>query len=239
MSSKRKAKSRARARQTESQSGFKTYGLIMGAIALVVLAVSAMVILGQGRSSASSASTDLAKVSLDKSTGPADAPVVVVEYGDFQCPHCRQFAISTERRLKETYVDTGKVRFVFRHFAFIGDESRWAAEASECANEQGRFWDYHDKLFEEQNGENAGTFTQNNLKRFAADLGLDTEQFNQCLDSGKYRAKVQQETTEGQQLGVHGTPTVFVNGQLIRNGSSYQALQAAIEAIKSSGAENK
>lgn len=130
-------------------------------------------------------------------------------------------------------MDTGQVRFAFRHFAFIGDESRWAAEAAECASEQGRFWDYYDKLFEEQAGENVGAFSRDNLKRFATDLGLDAEQFNQCLDSGKYQDKVLQETTEGQRLGVLGTPTLFVNGQLIRDGSNYQALQAAIEAALS------
>ena len=122
------------------------------------------------------------------------------------------------------------MRFAFRHFAFIGDESRWAAEATECASEQGRFWDYYDKIFEEQAGENVGTFGQENLKRFATELGLDTEQFNQCLDSGEYRAKVQQETTEGQQSGVRGTPSLFVNGRLIEGGADYQVLRAAIEA---------
>ena len=114
--------------------------------------------------------------------------------------------------------------------AFIGDESRWAAEASECANEQGRFWDYHDKLFAEQTGENVGTFSLDNLKRFAADLKLNAQQFNQCLDSGEYRDKVQQEVSEGQRLGVNSTPSLFVNGQLIRQGSDYQVLQTAIEA---------
>ncbi|HHH41140.1 MAG TPA: hypothetical protein ENK56_03960 [Chloroflexi bacterium] len=122
------------------------------------------------------------------------------------------------------------MRFVFRHFAFIGDESRWAAEASECANEQGRFWDYYDKLFEEQSGENVGTFSKENLKRFAAELGLDTERFNQCLDSGRYQTKVQQELIEGRQKGVRGTPTLFVNGQLIERGGDYQVLRAAILA---------
>ena len=73
-----------------------------------------------------------------------------------------------------------QVRFVFRHLAFIGPESRWAAEATECANEQDRFWDYYDKLFEEQGGENVGDFSQDRLKQFAADLDLDTETFNQC-----------------------------------------------------------
>lgn len=127
-------------------------------------------------------------------------------------------------------MSTGQVRFAFRHFAFIGEESRWAAEASECANEQGGFWDYYDKLFEEQAGENVGTFSTENLKRFAADLDLDTEQFNECLDSGKYEAKVEQETAQGWQEGVRGTPTLFVNGRLIEGGGDYQVLREAIEA---------
>jgi protein-disulfide isomerase len=121
------------------------------------------------------------------------------------------------------------VRFAFRHLAFLGDESLWAAEASECANEQGGFWEYYDKIFEEQTGENVGAFSQENLKRFAVELGLDTEQFNQCLDSGKYKAKVQQEVAEAQRLGVRGTPTLFVNGRLIDGGANYQVLQTAIE----------
>jgi len=126
-------------------------------------------------------------------------------------------------------VSKGQVRFVFRQFAFIGNESRWAAEASECANEQGRFWEYYDKIFKEQGGENVGTFSKDNLKRFAADLGLDTTQFNQCLTSGKYTSKVQQETAEGRQKGVRGTPTVFVNGRLIEGGADYQVLRRTIE----------
>lgn len=121
------------------------------------------------------------------------------------------------------------MRFVFRQFAFIGEESSLAAEASECANEQDRFWDYYDKLFEEQAGENVGAFSGENLKRFAADLELDTERFNQCLDSGQYREKVRQETAQGKQEGVRGTPTLFVNGRLIENGADYRVLKAAVE----------
>ena len=121
------------------------------------------------------------------------------------------------------------MRFVFRNLAFIGPESLRAAEAGECANEQDRFWDYHDKLFAEQAGENSGTFSDDNLKRFASELGLNTQQFNDCLDTNKYQAKVQQEIAQAQRLGIRSTPSVFVNGQLIENGSNYQALQAAIE----------
>ena len=166
----------------------------------------------------------------DKSKGDPNAPVTVVVYADFQCPWCKRFTLGPERQLEEEYVSQGLVLLVFRHFAFLGAESRWAAEAAECANEQGRFWDYHDKLFQEQAGENVGAFSRENLKHFAEELGLDTEQFNQCLDSGKYSDKVQEETKEGVRKGVRGTPSVFVNGRLIEGGSDYNVLRAAIEA---------
>jgi protein-disulfide isomerase len=235
MASKRRKKralnTASRSGDQNSSLGLKSYSLIIGVIALVVIAVAAWAILGPERSrSAQPQLIEPAEISLDKSIGPENAPVVVVEYGDFQCPYCQQFAAGPGRQIKQTYVDKGQVRFVFRHLAFIGAESLWAAEASECANEQGRFWDYHDKLFEEQAGENTGAFSQENLKRFAAELELDTQQFTQCLDSDKYRAKVQQEIDEAERLGVRSTPTLFVNGRLIENGANYQVLQAAIEA---------
>lgn len=172
----------------------------------------------------------LGEIGLDKSIGDENAPVVVVEYGDFQCPACQFFFQTSVKQLKEEYVQTGKVRFVFRQYAFLGEESQWAGEASECANEQGRFWDYYDKLYQEQNGENVGIFSKDNLKRFASEIKLDTTEFNQCLDSGRYTEKVRQETLEGQKAGVRGTPSVFVNGQYVERGIQYQVLQPAVEA---------
>jgi protein-disulfide isomerase len=224
----RRVKSHSQEQSQAGRSGLKTYVLIIGVVALAIVIVSGFAILKPGDSSP--APVQPAAVSLDKSLGAADAPVVVVEYADFQCPYCKQFATGPEQQLQKDYVDPGQVRFVFRHMAFIGQESTWAAEAAECANEQNRFWDYQNKLFAEQGVENSGTFSRENLKRFAAELGLDTQQFNQCLDSDKYQAKVQQEVAEGQRLGVNSTPSLFVNGQLIKNGSNYQVLQTAIEA---------
>ena len=125
------------------------------------------------------------------------------------------------------------MRFVFRHLAFLGNESTWAAEASECANEQGRFWDYHDKLFEEQGGENTGTFSYANLKRFAAVLELDGAAFDECLESRKYLSKVRNEVNDAQRRSIRSTPTVLVNGQVVGDPGSYQALQAAVEAALS------
>jgi len=201
--------------------------LLAAAIALAVIAVAVIVLLDQG---ASPSAADTSGTASEKSLGAADAPVVVVEYGDFQCPYCQIFAEGAGQQLRDEYVDTGKVRLIYRHLAFIGDESTWAAEASECANEQGRFWEYHDKLYEEQAGENEGAFKEDNLKRFAAELGLDTEQFNQCFDSRVYRDQVQADINDARQRRINATPSLLVDGQYIQNGTNYQVLQAAIEA---------
>jgi protein-disulfide isomerase len=230
-SKRRNVKRRSRRQSARKRSGLSTYALISGVVVVAMVAVALIVILDQGANSSQAASD---AVALEKSYGADDAPVVVVEYADFQCPYCQQFALGAGQQLKEDYADKGQVRFVFRHFAFIGDESTWAAEASECANEQDRFWDYHDKLFEEQAGENQGAFSQDNLERFAAELGLDSEQFDECLDSGKYESQVRDEFREAQQRRINSTPSILVDGQLIQNGMNYEVLQAAVEAALSS-----
>lgn len=218
------ARKRARSAQ-ESVLPKRNLVIALAAGVLLLFVAAALVFAARDDSPAQSAGQDI-----DKSKGDAKATVIVTEYADFQCPACRRFFTGTERQLKEQYVDKGLVRYVFRNMAFLGNESRWAAEASECANEQSRFWEYHDKLFEKQAGENVGVFSKGNLKLLAAGLGLQTAQFDGCLDSGKYAAKVQQELAEAQQKGVRGTPAVLVNGKLIEGGADYQVLRAAIDA---------
>lgn len=146
--------------------------------------------------------------------GEANAPVTVVEYGDFQCPFCGKFFKETEPALRENYIKTGKVKFIYRDFAFLGQESTWAANAARCAGEQGKFWQYHDYLYGNQRGENQGAFSKNNLKSFASALSLDKEKFNTCLDSDKYLEEIKKETKAGGEAGVQGTPANFVNGVL-------------------------
>lgn len=128
-------------------------------------------------------------------------------------------------------METGKVRFGYFNYAFLGEESQWAAEAAECAGDQNKFWDFHDYLFTHQNGENQGAFSKDNLKAFAADMGLDTKTFNTCLDSGKYTQLVTDQTQLGQLLGVTSTPTFAINGQGIRGAQPFETFQTAIEAI--------
>jgi protein-disulfide isomerase len=128
-------------------------------------------------------------------------------------------------------VDTGKVRFGYFNFAFLGDESIWAAEAAECAGDQDAFWEYHDYLFSHQNGENQGAFSKDNLKSFASDLNLDTEAFNTCMDSRKYTQFVTEQTNIARQLGVQSTPTFAVNGQPVVGAQSFDTFKQTIDAL--------
>lgn len=146
--------------------------------------------------------------------GKATAPVKIDLYSDFQCPICRR-AEQVVRQLATKYIDTGQVQVIYHNFAFIGPESEWAAQAAECANDQGKFWEYVSVLFDHQTGENVGAFAQTNLKQFAFQTNLDTAAFNACLDSGKYQALVQQENVEARARGIKATPSFFINGRLI------------------------
>lgn len=168
--------------------------------------------------------------------GQATAPLTMVEWADFQCPFCRSFATDIEPRLMEDLVADGKVRFVFRHMAFLGEESRRAAQASECAGDQGKFWEYHDKLFANWNGENRGAFADDNLRRFAGELRLDQIQFDACFNSGKYVKRVDDDRQAARDLGVNSTPTFFFNGEKVEGTPrDYEPLKAAIEAQIAAG----
>lgn len=164
-----------------------------------------------------------------RSLGRADAPVVLTEFSDFQCPFCARFAIDTEPQIIEPYVKTGKVRLEYKHFIVVGEESWWAAEAAECAAEQGRFWEYHDLLFRRQGGENIGTFAKVKLKGLATELKLDRDAFDKCLDSDIYKARVEADIAEGRALGVQSTPSFFVNKRAIVGAQPFSAFRNVIE----------
>lgn len=164
------------------------------------------------------------------SKGDPNAKVTVVEFADYQCPFCERLFTQVIPSLDKEYVNTGKVRFVYRDYAFLGQESTWSAEAARCANEQGKFWQYHDYLFTHQGAENSGAFSKANLKKFAVALGLNASQFNTCLDSDKYATEVSQDFQEGQAAGVNGTPGSFVNGVMINGAVPYATFKTAIDA---------
>ena len=172
--------------------------------------------------------------------GDANAPVTIVEYADFQCPFCQRYFQQNKSMFISQYVNTGKARFVWKDYAFLGQESIWAASAARCANDQGKFWAYHDYLFSHQGAENSGAFSKANLKKFASALGLNAGEFNKCLDTDKYASAVQKETQDGSAVGVNGTPATFINGQLVadNNGNSvgaapFATFKAIIDSILS------
>jgi len=184
-----------------------TYWLI--GIVAVMVALMLIVLVGLP-----AAATNTAKAS-GNSLGDANAPVTMEVYADFQCPICGQFDRGTLKQIEDKYVKTGKVRVLFNHFAFIGDESTRAAEASECANAQGKFWEFADTLFNNQAGENQGAFADDKLAGFAQQVGLDMTQYKTCMDQHTYLGKVQASSQTAQQRGIDSTPTLFINGQKV------------------------
>jgi protein-disulfide isomerase len=139
--------------------------------------------------------------------GNKNAKVAIVEFTDFQCPFCGQLFTTTFPDIKKNYIDTGKVKYMVRDFPLfqIHPYAQKSAEASHCAEDQGKYWEYHDKLFTNQTA-----LTTDDLKKYAADLGLNASQFASCVESGKYTDRVKKDQAEGEKYGVRGTPSSFV-----------------------------
>lgn len=147
--------------------------------------------------------------------GDPNAPIKIVEYSDFQCPWCAYFSENFEQLLIDKYVKTGKVLFEYRSMGlFIGPESLQAIEAAYCAGDQGKFWEMHDMIFSNHNGENIGDFSEQRLKAFSEKIGLNTATFNECYDSNKYEKLAQEDQAAGNAAGVQGTPSITINGTL-------------------------
>lgn len=175
--------------------------------------------------------TEIPRETVQSNTmGKPDAPVHIIEYSDFQCPYCRMFWSDTEPQLIEEYVNTGKVYFEYRSLGeFIGQESAWAAEGAYCAGDQGKFWEFHDMLFTNQTGENVGDFSKENLIRYAEALGMNTQDFESCINSEKYKAKVEQDAKQAGADGVNATPTFLINGVKMEGAQPFSILKELIE----------
>jgi protein-disulfide isomerase len=171
----------------------------------------------------------------DPYKGSPDAPLKLVEYSDFLCSHCGNFA-DTLKALDPDYIETGKVQVIFRNFAFLAPESSQAAQAAECALDQGadKFWQYHDLLFA-QRGISLAAYSKPELKTYAQQLGLDTATFDACLDSGAKAGKVQADYDQGKSQGVEATPTWFLNGQIVRGELSESELRQLFDNTLSQG----
>jgi protein-disulfide isomerase len=182
----------------------------------------------------------------DPTMGQDSAKVTIVTFEDFQCPFCGAFSGLNETIVKsmqsqdatwqpaltnliKDYVETGKAKLVWKDYPFLGAESNYAGAAARCAQDQGKFWEYHDYLFSHQNGENQGAFSKDNLKKFAGTLGLNTGDFNNCVDSDKYAKKMTDAATYGQGVGVSGTPATFINGRMVSGAVPYSQFKTIVE----------
>lgn len=159
----------------------------------------------------------------DPAEGPVQAPVTIIEFSDFQCPYCRRVQ-PTLKRLLQDY--QGMIKLVYRDFPLrnIHPEAQKAAEAAQCAAEQQKFWPYHDKLFATSN------LAVKDLKQYAQELALDTQQFDTCLDSDKYAGEVEKDLQAGVNAGVNATPSFFVNGQPVNGAASYDHFKELVDA---------
>jgi protein-disulfide isomerase len=160
----------------------------------------------------------------DPALGPDDALVTIIQFSDFQCPFSKRYFDETEQLILSNYGD--QVSYVFRDFPLtsIHPQAQKAAEAAQCAFDQGKYWEYHDMLFQNQ-----GALDVDSLKSYATALGLDETAFNLCMDSGKYAEEVAKDIADGRSYGVLGSPTFFINGRKVVGALPYDTFQMVIE----------
>lgn len=207
------------------QSKFNSLLPVIIAVAIAVVVLAVLII-----PSLSKPNIDRTTTSTSTSLGDVNAAVKVEEFGDYQCPACGAFFAQLEPTLVKDYINTGKVYFTFTAFSFIGTESVEAAQAAYCAMDQGKFWKYHDALYNNQRGENQGGFSNANLESFAQNLGLDMGLFKTCLEGGKYNQLVQDNVSYGQNKNVSSTPSFLVDGTLVFQDTLMKTIDAALTA---------
>jgi len=150
--------------------------------------------------------------------GEPSATITIVEWGDYQCTFCYKFHQSTLNTIKQDFIETGKVKLVFKDFPLNGPDSVLAAEAAYCAQDQGKYWQYHDELYKNWGGERTGWVTRDSLDKFATTVSLDLEKFDKCLDEHRYLERVNQMYEFGREIGIDATPSflVFSNEKIIK-----------------------
>jgi protein-disulfide isomerase len=173
--------------------------------------------------------------------GKSDAPIVLVEYSDYQCPFCRKWFNDVKGNLQKDYIDTGKVLLVYKDFPLSFHPMAIPyANAARCANDQGKYWEMHDKIFLEQDKKGQGTiqdYTTTDIKKWGVEIGLNSATFDSCVDDNKYSNEIQANFSEGGSVGITGTPGFFLGkadgtGQLIVGAQPYTVFQQAIDSLQ-------
>lgn len=238
--SKRQAR-REEIRRKERKQRTTVMTIIAGVVLLVLAAVILPNVLGNNVANAPLEDivqiTPVSYSNVDGTRlGDPNAPIKIEVFEDFQCPACRTYTASYEPAVIQNLVETGQAYYIFYQYPFLDDrnaskDSDRAAMAAMCAADQDRFWDYKNLLFANSQ-EVAGIFTDNRLKQLAETLGLNSEEFAACYDDGKFESEIAEQIALGQQMGVTGTPSVYVNGQDVAPGKvpTYDQIQAAVQA---------
>ncbi len=229
-----KRRTRAQVRAETERARRRRIALIAGAVVVAVLVAGGLI--WSNRSSSDlptlqvADAAELSGIPTDgRVIGDPNAPVHLIEYGDYQCPACASFATGAFPELLSGYIAPGKVSFEFRDLAFLGDDSVTAAQAAACAIPQDGFWLYHDTIYDNHYGENLGNLSKSRLLKMAELSGLDRDQIASCLDDGTTAADVQTMHQEATQLGVTSTPSFVVNGELIQ-WQGWDALKQSLDA---------
>jgi protein-disulfide isomerase len=235
----------------ETQSDMKKFYYLFGAVAVIGIGVVGYNVGSGVLGTAASApieldlsnNEDLVALAQGVTKGDPNAPVTIVEFGDYQCPGCGQFALSVEPQIAGTLVASGKVKFVFYDFPLISihPNAFIAARATRCANEQDKYWEYHETVFRNQARWSTATMPSSAFEGYAEDVGIDKKAFATCLNSDKYADIITANMQLGTRMGVTGTPTIFVNanGQLRRlNDYDFQGISAAIDMMTAPPSSN-
>lgn len=200
---------------------------------LIQLMLAALMVCVAGSVSRAAGQGKFIGVDDDPVLGDAGAKVTIIEFGDYQGPSCRMFWKEVEPRLKKDYIDTGRVKLVFRDFPIvqIHPEAMLASMAVDCAGEQNKYWQYHDKVFREQynKGDDLARFTVDDLKKWGKDTGLDVAAFNACVDSNRYQDDVAKDKADGDGVGIQGTPMFFINGRVVGGAQPYPVFKKVID----------
>ena len=170
--------------------------------------------------------------------GNPNAKITIVEFGDYQCTFCYKFHDETMKKINQEYIKTANVNFIYKDFPLNGEQSILASEASYCAQKQNKFWEYHDTLYNNWGGENTGWITENVLQRFAKDVGLNLDEFSQCLENSEYRQKVLENEQFAREIGINATPSflIFNDSELYRiiGAQPFDRFEQAIQELGNS-----